>query len=243
MLGAGIALAGAIGLLTAGVYGALGCREMRRSERNGQLASVAMGVFWLGLSIHVAIDSAWGFVAALGLASVALSDTVLHLKVATGAVAFGGLVYHLLFLYTGREGRGAAVALYFLAALALVELSYGLRDPQGHEMTAWAARHAFAAEGGLLEDVALVLLFLPGFVASVAYALLLRATSDARMRRRVLLRTLALAGFFGGMLVGFVADWTWWEPVERSLGLMTGLVAVFGAPDPSGTHQPAPQSS
>lgn len=233
MLAPGVALAGALGLLTAAVYAALGRREAHRAGRNGQLASAAMALFWWGLGLHVALDSAWGLAAGAGLASAAASNAILHLKVATGALAFTGLVYHLVYVYSGRDGAGPLVALYFLATFALVEHNYLLRGPIGHEMTAWAARHAFALEAGALEDLALVALFLPGLVASLAYANLIRAAGEGAPRRRVLLQATALAGFFGGMLVGFVADFSWWEPVERALGLATGLVAYVGSPAPA----------
>lgn len=226
----GVVLTGALGLLGALVYVGLARLELRRTRETQQLASGAIALFWLALGIHLAVDSAWGIAGTFGPISPAVSETVLHLKVASGAVAFGGLVYHLVYLYSGRPGLVWLVTIYFLLAFALVEHNYVLRGPIGHEMTPFAAKHAFEQAGGAFEDVAMVLLFLPGIVASLAYlGLGRRVRLDATRRRRHLTRALGLLGFFGSLLVGFLADWSWWEPAERSIALSTGLVALVGA--------------
>lgn len=229
MVPAGVAFAGALGLLAALVYAILGRLELLRARSTHAFAAGALGVFWLGLGFHLALDSVWGVAAAAGRVPPELSETALHLKIASAVVAFAGLVYHVLYVYSGSRRIAPLVAGYFAVAFALVEFNYLSRGPLGHEMTAWAAHHAFALAGGAFEDVVLTLLFLPGIVASIMYAVLARTTTDPVLRRRVVLRALGLAGFFGGLLVGFLAEWSWWEPAERLLALVTGLAALRAA--------------
>jgi hypothetical protein len=239
----GVLAGAALGLGAAAVYAALGAREARRAGKNGRWASAALSIFWLGLGIHVGVDSIWGLAASSARLAPETSAVVLHLKIASGGIAFAGLVHHLLYLYAGR-GFALPVVAFHVLAMALVEYNYASRVVVGHEMSAFAARHAFLFPATGLEDLAYVLLFSPAIAATLAYARLARTTDDPLRRTRMRFQATALLGFFVGLLAGFVIDVPWWEPVERALALSTGVAAfASGVGAPVETARQGPQAS
>lgn len=203
-------------------------REVPRSMRPA-LRSFAMWWYLLGLiSLLSPIATALGEAGAWTLpAYLTYTQTVLMIILA----ALGGLVYYLLYVYTGKSGSWVVVlagyTLFFIAILGFFNASQpvGLTEaPNGGVEVEYAndlSDSAFATVLGLL-------LLLPPIAAAVAYLSLLRKVKSRSQRFRIGAVSMAFIVWFGVSLIGgqvlddaFTGTIAW--------RIITGLVALAAA--------------
>lgn len=214
----------ALGLATAVLYLALGARESQRASARGDVALGWYSVFWVAFGAHLLFESLWTLGMLVAPPPLALSVAVLQLRVGTAIVAFFALVYYLLVLYTGRRGVLVPLGVAYSGIFVFVSYHFAARDPIGHETRAWAADLTYANDGAATWPFVVGLLFGPPLLASVAYAFLLRFTSEPKLRRRILVTSITFAVLFGSFILGFLHEaWYWWGLVGRLV--LLGAVA------------------
>lgn len=227
----GTLLAGALLTLAAGLaYLAAGIRLSRQAPRKGH-AIALFSLFWFALGFYGIADGLWSLAVPLANPPVALGITILHLKTLIGCAGFLGLVYYLLYLYTGNRRILLPLVLFYALVYVLVLYSYIARHPIGQETQTWRSGLVYANDGGLLDTLAVIALFLPPLLASIAYARLATKVQTPQQRRRVLAISASLAVFFGSLLAGWLGmAGTWWPLAEKILAVATGgvVVAVLG---------------
>ena len=219
----------ALGFVVALLYGWLGAHHARRAYATG-LAPAMFALFWWGIALHAALESTWALAVALGEPSLAIGVTVLLLKILTGVAAVAGLVLYLLIVY-GMPERWAAFGAVYVGLYALMVYDYLSRVPVAHEARVWYAGLRYQHPVGVLHVVVALLLFVPPFLAAIAYLLLLRYTREPATRRRILATSTSLAVFFAGFLLGWANEhWYWWGLVERLLPIAAGVAVLWTLP-------------
>lgn len=219
------------------VFVVVGLVVLRRpTSSEARAASVAFGLWWLGIGASVLANALKEACVAFAVhetpAAVAALVAVEYASVAALVVAVGGLVYYLVYLFTGRRGAllpiAAFYAAYGLVALALVSNM----EPSGVEPGKWFVQwaHERPQQGGGLLTLLVLLLLLPQIVGSGLYLSLRSRVAEPLARYRVTMVGSAILAWQGIQLVApFLAlgRFEWWQAGGRLVGLAAALVVLL----------------
>lgn len=229
-------LGAAVELAAAGLFARVAIVTLRRPvSAAGRGALIAFAAWWFGASSVLAIGGAATLLGLAGVLDPTVHFALLILRALPLSGGVLGLVYYLVYLYTGsRRALTPLVALY--AAHFAFTLYYFLSLAPIHvETTAWEIRAAGASPPGAGLDVAFgIALALPILGATAAYATLLTRLDDRTQRYRVATVSIAFAQWFLFILLGFVAGFTtrdWFFLVYTGPGLVAAAL-VLGAYEP-----------
>lgn len=218
-------------LLAAAIYGYAGAvlrrREVAPDHRRAQQLFVA---WWWALGAATFVGSLAGLAAAFGVTDLSLHVGVLMVNLFLICVGLWGLLYYLLFLFTGRSWLLAPLtvfyALYFVALAALL-LGAG---PNGVQVGRWTARVTYENPlQGPTATTVLALLVFPQILGALAYFSLYFRLEDRTQRFRVALVSLSILVWFTSALLASAAGLSqqdWWQVASRLLGLAAALAVV-----------------
>lgn len=227
MLPLTLAAAATLTVLAGVAYALVGVRFARRARRPDGHAPGLFSLFWFAIAFYGLTDGLWSLAVPLLDPPLAVGVTILMLKTLVGCIGFFGLVYYLAYVYTGHRRWLAPLVVFYAVVYVLVLHSYVAAEPVGQLVQTWRSGLVYANPGGVLDTLAVVALFAPPLLASIAYARLMGKTDDPARRRRILVVSSALAAFFGGLLFGWLGGtWYWWPLVEKVLALGT-VLAVY----------------
>lgn len=223
--------AAGVAAVIAAVYAYVGLRiSQRQVSRESRSASRAFTAWWLGLSMNTVLGGLQALLAATGITDLGPHITLTLVTFLVLSVALWGLLYYLVYLYTGSSSWMVPLAVFYLIYyLAIVWYLWQL-GPQGVEVGGWSVSISYAQEPtGPLATILLVLLVGPQILASLGYLSLLSKVQDPTRRYRVLLVSLAILTWFGSSLV---ASFTGaggsdiWQVVSRAIGLAAALTIL-----------------
>lgn len=234
MAGPTLLLSAALTLPLAIAYLAVGAKLHQRSRVEGQPAFAWFAAFWVGVGAYGAFEAAWMWSHLLGLASWPFALFVLHMKIVGMVVALGGLVVYLLLIHgIGRRRLALVVASYALL-LAAMETFYSWRGPTAQAPGDWGMRLLYLQNDTQpYWTILMALMFVPPLLATLAYARLLRHTSDPVLRYRIRLVSLSLLAFFVPAFIGWRAGgFPWWGGIEKLLSavMAAGVVLALWPP-------------
>lgn len=235
MLPATVAAGSALTLGAATLYGVVALRFARRGAAKGGEGGRAVALFalfWGALAFYGATDALWSLAVPLFAPPLALGVAILYAKTVVATVGFFALVDHLLFLYSGSARLRWPIALAYGLIGAFVLYTYVSAAPIGQEVQTWRSGLVYAENGRLLDTIAVLALFVPPALASLAYMALYWRVEERAVRLRILSVSASLFVFFGGTALGWtlpVGDW--WPLVERGLAI-AAVSAVLQAHTP-----------
>lgn len=225
-----------------------------RSPSGARAAAAAFATWWVGLAVTVLANALRELVAGLGLEGASFVPgfaLVLHLALVAGLVAsVWGLLYYLVYVFSGRRGAFWPLAAFYAAYGAVAAwLVWGMR-PDGFVPGKWFVGWSYAKPtvGGPLLVVMTLLLLLPQLGSAAAYGTLWFRAPEGAMRRRVALVSVALIVWLGSSLVApflQLGRFEWWQAGGRLVGLAASLVILYAyvrLPDVQGPL-PAPARS
>jgi hypothetical protein len=204
----------------------------------------AFQVWWFGLAALVGGAAIFQVLQVLGYHGLPLALGFVNLIVDLILGAFAGLVYYLLYLYTGRRAVGWPVAMFYLALLVIVQTLLILMRPVGFGVPVGGGQATFLdAEGeraiptnnAYLSALGLAFV-LPPLAAAIAYSLLYFRVHDPISRFRVGTVSLTLIAWFSTSLVGQLfhlttnADGTTnlaWNLLSMSISLAASII-IYG---------------
>jgi len=219
--------------IVASLYLYVGVLTWRRAEPSRSAALQAFAVFWLGLGMYGLSEATWGLAFIGGIGDLPFAIAVLHLKIAFAVAGFAGLVYYLLYIYTGRETLRPYVAGFYVLVAFVVEYFYAWRDPIGQRITTWGISLEYANPQGPLWNVVVVLLFVPPLLSALGYASLLRVIRSPLERFRIVAVSASLGTFFLALTFGWMTNYLpWWGLAEKvlSLAAILGVLASLKPP-------------
>lgn len=224
-MAASLAAVGAVHLVTAAAFLAVGRRFHRLQVGAGaRLARRAFVAWWWGFAAYLAGAGALDLLAAAGLRPLA---PFVGFRAAAGlllAAAAWGLAYHILYLWSGRQGWALPLAFYYGAVGSAYSLLVLLHHPVGVAVTPWSADVEYAVPPtGPLWTAVLASVGLPLVLGSLAFLGLLAKAHDRLRRYRI-----ALVG--GSLLLwvtaGFAAEVGGGEMARFVAIVVLGLVAA-----------------
>lgn len=204
----------------------------RRVSSEGRMARNGFVFWWGGL----ALLGIYGVISALFLDPESFTLTgyrvLLYTFIPIIFIALAGLVYYLLYLYTGKRDLYKVVAIaYALLTVAFV-LFVELQDPfVGPDPDTGEIGLQYEAEApawaGLLFSIVLVL---PPFASAVAYVALLFQTKDRTVRYRILMVGGGIALWMGFSLLGslgrFASGVEEQSFISQLVGQLLGLLSA-----------------
>ncbi|HWH09186.1 MAG TPA: hypothetical protein VNX21_08300, partial [Candidatus Thermoplasmatota archaeon] len=207
----------------------------------------AFALFWFGVGVVNALQAFLEVVALVRDPGLPLAFAVWNTRIVLALTSFAGLVYYLLYVYTGRPtSRSALIVFYALAFLLMQVWLMGAR-PTGTDVQGWRVDLTFEdPEKTPLYGLVVVMFFVPPLVAAAAYLVFMRLATGAAQRRRVRLLSASLVVYFAGLTLGYLnSGWAWWGLMENVLGLAAaaGAIAAFRPPREADAHDHARESA
>ncbi len=201
------------------------------SSSDARLAWRAFTIWWFGLAITTLQGAFQNMLGALGLTDLALFITANYVNLLASCIALWGLVYYLLYLFTGNSSMLAPVSIFYIIYYILLVYFYTASAPSSVEIGRW---NIVLAYDNLLTGpffVLLVFLLLaPQILGSFAYFTLYFRVSDVTQKYRVLLVSWSIIFWFLSPLFALVegiADQDWWQLVSRMISLGAALVILM----------------
>lgn len=173
-------------LVVGSLWGYVGLRLARRPTRpQDRAAARAFATWWLGLAAHSAIGVSFSVFLMVGITTGPLIVAGTFLAGLVIPVMFWGLLYYMVYLFTGRSfWLRPLTALYVAQGIALF-LAIAYLRPVSIVSKGWFPVIQYAHESGAIFDAFVGFVFIiPAFLATAAYAtLFFRIRSPAKRIR------------------------------------------------------------
>ena len=228
-----IALAIASGI----VYGAVGYQVGRRpTSPKEHLAMRMFQVWWFGLAGLSVFTPLVAILSLFGMDSLDVMLVLVQVLLLAVFAAIAGLVYYLLYLYTGRQGVMWFVIPYFVVMIVWLQYLLTMADISGWGVPPDGGPKTFLGPDGdrLETDPAQGLLFgllvgVPPLLSAIAFFLLYFKTDQPEQKYRIAMVAGALTMWFGSSLVGTITGLSNDPSTQQAWRLASGLVGLFAS--------------
>ena len=223
---------------SAAIYGYVAARLSQRtiSHPEARLAWRLFVLWWYCLAAATLAGSLPHFLSAFNMVSLPLFVALAYVEILLICVALWGLVYYLVYLFTGNQRFLVPVAIFYAAYYFLLVYVITVSDPADVEVTRWNAQLIYAHPlTGPLFTFLLVLLVFPQILSALAYFTLFFRVREATQRYRILLVSGCIVLWFGSAFVASAAGLSeedWWQVLSRLIGLgaALGILAAYLPP-------------
>jgi hypothetical protein len=230
-------LGAAFAFTASAIYAYVGHRLARRpSSLHGQLAVTLFALWWYALAASTAINGIEDLLAHAGVRRLDVFVTASLVNILAVCIAMWGLLYYLLFLFTGNRSMLLPLSLFYVLYYTLLVYYVTHAAPVGLDVGEWdvALEYAHPNQGPLF-TVVLVLLVAPAMLASLGYLTFLREVKDRSQRYRILVVSLSIIIWFGSALAGAasnLASLDGWQIFTRLLGAVaaTSILLAYHPP-------------
>ncbi|MFA5944094.1 MAG: hypothetical protein WC876_06480 [Candidatus Thermoplasmatota archaeon] len=216
------------------VYAAVGYQVGRRAGAPAdRLAMRMFQAWWFGLA---GLSAFTPLVAILGLFDADTYGLMLILIQALLIIVFAaiaGLVYYLLYLYTGKRWVIGAVMVYFLVMIVWLEYILLAADIDGYGVPPDGGMKTFlTADGERIKTDPLqglvfgLLIAIPPILSAIAFFLLYFKTTMAEQKYRIAMISASLVVWFGSSLVGTITGLSNNPSTQEAWRLANGSVAL-----------------
>lgn len=201
------------------------------SSADARLAWQAFTTWWFGLATTTLLGALQNMFGALGLTDLPLFITANYINLLASCIALWGLVYYLLYLFTGNSRMFVPLSIFYSIYYVLLVYFYTASVPNSVEVGRWNATLVF--ENMLIGPFFVLLatmLLLPQIIGSLAYFTLYFRVSDVTQKYRVLLVSWSIIFWFVTPVIALVegvAEEDWWQLVSRAISLGTSLVILM----------------
>lgn len=232
LLDAGIVLA------TAALYAYVGVVTWRRRVGGeAQLASDLFATWWFALAATTAAGVLTRLMGWAGVKDLALYLTVSQVTLFGLCVALWGLLYYLLYLFSGRRQLIVPVSLFYVGFYAWLVYLTVARRPIGVTVDEWKVSLTYASQySSAVLATFVLLLILPPLLGAAAYARLFFRVRDRTQRYRIGLVSSTIVAWFGTTLVVWFLDASQsfaWQVTSRLIGLGAAYL-IYAAYRPPG---------
>lgn len=219
------------GIVVGLVYAYVGYRvSQRKVSREAALAQNLFVTWWYALGASTVLGAIQVLLYLGDALTVTLHNVFGQVNLLLVVVALLGLLYYLVYLYTGSRRALVPLTLFYAAFyVALLVLVYG-SPPEGLTDDGWSiqAEPEIEWSPGTLWALIIALL-VPQIGASLALFRLYFRVEGRTQKYRLLLLASAIFVWFGTVLVAAavgLGELSWWPPVSRLLGLGAALTVL-----------------
>lgn len=224
--------------VAAAVYAYVGDRlRRRRVSEEARLAAQLFSLWWLALAGATAITGLTHLAGALGNTDLALHVTLTSVNLLLICAALWGLLYYLVYLFTGRKGAVVPLSVFYAAYYVSLVYYVTSSHPAAVELRRWQAALVYEQPlAGPLFTALVLLLVVPQIVGALAYFTLFFRVRDRTQRYRIGVVSWSIVLWFGSALVAAAAGLGQndaWQVASRAIGLGAAL-AILMAYEPPG---------
>ncbi|HUE98810.1 MAG TPA: hypothetical protein VMN99_06120 [Anaerolineales bacterium] len=217
----------------AGIYSYVGWRLSKRviSSAEARLAWGSFTVWWYGLAATTLIGGLLSLFGALGLTSLPLFVTATYLNILIICLALWGLLYYLIYVFTGNRRSLAPLTAFYVIYYILLLYYITASIPGDVTVGRWNTTIVYRVPlTGPFFIIILFFLLLPQIIGGLAYFSLYFRVSDVTQKYRILLVSWSIVVWFLSpiaALAGGLAQQDWWQLVSRFIGLAAALTILM----------------
>jgi len=218
---------------SASIYGYIGWRLSQRiiSSAEARLAWASFTVWWYGLATTTLIGGLQNLFGAFGLASLPLFVTATYLNILVICLALLGLLYYLIYLFTGNRRSLLPLAIFYMIYYVLLVYYITASTPGNVDIGRWSATLVYHTPlTGPFFGLIIVLLLLPQIIGGLAYFTLYFRVPEVTQKYRILLVSWSIIVWFLSpviALAGGVGQQDWWQLASRFIGLSAALTILI----------------
>ena len=227
----------ALSILSAVIYFYVGRVLSRRRVANpdARLAWMLFVTWWYALAGSTLIGAILSLLGAFNIAGLPLFITLTQVNLLAICIALFGLMYYLIYLFTGRQSLLVPLIVFYIVYYILVVYYVQARMPVGVSVGRGSAtlQYELPAEGPLYVAV-LVLLIFPQVIGSLFYFTLYFRVKTVTQKYRILLVSWSILIWFMSAFLASLAglsEQDWWQVTSRLIALSASL-AILLAYDP-----------
>jgi hypothetical protein len=228
-----------LAILCAGIYFYVGrvLSRRRQSSPDAGMAWMLFVVWWYALALATFSGGVLSLLGALGIIGLPLFITITIINSLTTCVALFGLMFYLLYLYTGKSSLIWPIGIFYFFFYGLVVYIMEARDPTGVIVDRWTTNLQYANPiPGPLFLLALLLLIFPAIIGSLAYFMLFFQVNAKTQKYRILLVSWSIIIWFTSSFLANIsglAEQDWWQVASRLIGLCAALTILFAYQPPT----------
>jgi hypothetical protein len=220
-------------LVAASIYAYVGWRLSKRmvSSSESRIAWQSFTIWWYGLAVTTLIGGLLNLFGAFGLTILPLFVTATYINLLTICLALWGLLYYLIYLFTGNSRLFMPLAIFYITYYVLLVYYITASVPESVTVDRWRTTLAYHAPlTGPFFIILIVLLLLPQMISGFAYFTLYFRVTEVTQKYRILLVSWSIIVWFlspFAALAGGVAQQDWWQLASRLIGLVAALTILM----------------
>ena len=212
-------------------------RGRRAASPDARLAWNLFVVWWYALAASALFGGLLSLLGAVGITDVALFSTITIINLLGTCVALFGLMYYLLYLFTGNRRLLAPLTIFYILYFMMLVYYVQASDPSGVVVNRWSASVQYANQiQGPFFLFILVLLVFPQILGSLAYFTLFFRVEAPTQKYRILLVSWSIIVWFLSTFLASISglgQQDWWQILSRLLGLAAALMILFSYMPPA----------
>lgn len=238
MVNTTLLLASSLTVAAAIVYAFVGRRLGKRQvSPDGKLANDLFVVWWFGLAATTSITAVNNIATALDAGSLELLVSLTYVNLLLVCVALWGLLYYLLFLFTGKRRLLEPLTAFYVVVYVYLLYTIVAANPIDVRVNRWSSTLVYEHPFDTTTTMLLVaLILLPQIFGALAYFTLTFRLKDRTQRFRVTMVSWAIIVWFSSSLVASASGLSAndnWQIASRLIGL-GAAVAIYFAYQPPG---------
>ena len=225
--------------LSAGVYFYVGRVLLQRRPSSPETGTAWMMfvVWWFALSATTLSGAILSLLGALEIAGLPLYTTITLMNVLATCVALYGLMFYLLYLFTGNRRLFTPLTIFYVAYYTLIVYYVLASEPVRVTVNRWGAGLEYQNEiRGPLFLIALFLLVFPQILGSLAYFTLFFQVRTVTQKYRILLVSWSIIVWFLSSFLASISGLSgqdWWQVVSRLIALTASLIILLAYQPPA----------
>ena len=223
--------------LCTGIYFYVG-RVLSRRRQSSPEAAMAWNMFvlwWYALAFSTLSSGILNLLGAF--ITLPLFTTIYFLNLAATCVALFGLLFYLLYLFTGKVRLLEPLAIFYILYYFLLVYYVLASTPVGITVNRWNSALTYENRiQGPLFYLALFLLAFPQIIGSLAYFMLYFQVKPTTQKYRILLVSWSILIWFLSSLLASIfntGQQDWWQVTSRLIGLGAALTILMAYQPPS----------
>jgi hypothetical protein len=214
------------------VYGLVGFQFARRSvSEEAKEAQYGFAVWWGGLGALTFLGAIPTLMAAFGVTHFVFHIVVTYVALWVLCLALGGLLYYLVFVFTGSRVWLWPILGGYLALYLWLLFVISSANPVGVDVETWSTTLDYETPiADSVTSILLLVLIVPAIVGALGYLSLAFRLKAPEARFRAVAVPVVLIAWLGSSLVASALDLNenqWWPFISRFIGLFAAVLIYF----------------
>lgn len=214
-----------LSMLCAGIYFYVGrvLSRRRSSTPDSRLAWRLFVTWWYALAVATFFGALLNLQGAFGITSLPLFTTMNFMNLLATCIALYGLMYYLLYLFTGNRKLLGPLSVFYALYYMLIVYYVQANVPVSVSIERWRTTLVYQNEiRGPFFLLLLLLLVFPQIIGSLAYFMLYFRVEVVTQKYRILLVSWSIIIWFLSTFLASISglgQYDWWQIVSRLIGL------------------------